>query len=168
MKIYEFATDPKGYCIVSEFITGGELFDELVKTGQFNEKDAAIIMRQLLSAITYCHSKNIAHRDLKPENILIDPYEGNPLNVKIIDFGTALICPPNSNINGVTGTPYYIAPEVLLRRYTPKCDVWSLGVIMYILLSGMPPFNGETDDDIMENIKKGKFSFAGKITTKNK
>ncbi len=125
-----------------------------------SEEDAAYVIRQVLSAITYCHTKGVVHRDLKPENILIDSIqEHGHINIKVIDFGTALFFSPQTHFKETMGTPYYIAPEVLLGSYTEKCDVWSIGVILYIMLSGSPPFNGETDDDIMNSVKKGVISF---------
>ena len=120
-------------------------------------------MKQLLGAMTYCHVHNVVHRDLKPENILIDSIVESKINVKIIDFGTALICPPNIHVKGGLGTVYYIAPEVIQGRCTAKCDVWSLGVIMYILLSGKVPFNGKTDEEIFASILAGNFFFSDPI-----
>lgn len=101
-------------------------------------------MKQVLSAINYCHSKNIVHRDLKPENLLLDKDESNP-KIKIIDFGTSSVFDPEQTMSQKFGTPYYIAPEVLKKKYTAKCDIWSIGVILYILLCGYPPFNGAND-----------------------
>lgn len=118
-------------------------------------------MRQILGAMTYCHSLNVVHRDLKPENILIDSKLGNKMNVKVIDFGASLICPKNKKIKELAGTTYYIAPEVFDGTYTAKCDVWSLGVILYIMLSGIPPFNGNSDEEIEDAIKEGNLTFRG-------
>ncbi len=160
VKLYEFFGDSKYYYLVTEFVEGGELFDELQRRKVFSEQTAANIMRQLLSAIVYCHERKIAHRDLKPENILIESSSANDrMNIKVIDFGTAEAFSPNSKLRQTMGTPYYIAPEVLLKSYNEKCDVWSCGVIMYILLSGFPPFNGRTDEEIMKAVKRTKFSF---------
>lgn len=106
--------------------------------------------------MSYCHSKNICHRDLKPENILLDSKNNNA--VKVIDFGTAQRFTPGVNMTQTYGTAYYIAPEVLNGNYNEKCDVWSLGVIMYILLSGKPPFDGEEDSDILKKVKVGHYS----------
>lgn len=146
------------------YIDGGELFNEIVKRKFIGEEDAAYIIRQLLSAITYCHSRGVVHRDLKPENILIDSMtEDGKIKIKVIDFGAALFIPPNAKISELLGTPYYIAPEVLKGNYNEKCDVWSIGVIMFILLSGYPPFGGQTDKDIMDNVKKGNYSFKSII-----
>ncbi len=138
---------------------GGELFDELQRRKFFSEDNAADIMGQLLSAIVYCHQRKIVHRDIKPENVLIESTKDDRINIKVIDFGTAEAFQPNCKMRQTLGTPYYIAPEVLQQNYTEKCDVWSCGVLMYILLSGYPPFNGKTDDDIIRAVKKTKFSF---------
>ena len=163
MKIYEFSANRKGYFIVSEYISGGELFDEIAKKKHFSEEDAAYIMRQLIGAISYCHSRNIIHRDLKPENILINSIEDDKINVKIIDFGNALICSPDKTVSERVGTIYYVAPEILKGQYTSKCDIWSLGVIMYVLLSGQAPFNGKSDKKIFAAILKGDINFSSKI-----
>jgi calcium-dependent protein kinase len=144
-------------------VEGGELFDEIQKKGVFSEAIAASVMSQLLSAIAYCHERKIVHRDLKPENILIDSAKGANLSIKVIDFGTAQAFTAGTKLRATLGTPYYIAPEVLFKSYNEKCDVWSAGVILYILLSGSPPFDGTTDDDIMKAVKKTKFSFSAKV-----
>jgi len=125
-----------------------------------NEEDAAYVIRQVLSAITYCHAKGVVHRDLKPENILIDSIAPDgKINIKVIDFGTALFFTPQSKLRETLGTPYYIAPEVLMGNYTEKCDEWSIGVILFVLLSGTAPFNGVTDEDILNAVKTGKYTF---------
>ena len=129
-----------------------------------SEESAAYIIKQLLSAITYCHSRGVVHRDLKPENILIDSVtKDGKINIKVIDFGAALFVPMHTKMSEKLGTPYYIAPEVLAGKYDEKCDIWSIGVIMYILLSGCAPFNGIGDKDIMNNVKKGEYSFKSKL-----
>ena len=162
VKIYEYFEDAKRFYIVTQFIEGGELFDEIIKRGSFTERDAAVLLRMLLGCIAYCHSKYIVHRDLKPENVML---EGNKEfdQIKVIDFGTAQVFDPSKTLKEQIGTPYYIAPEVLKKRYGKECDLWSLGVITYILLSGIPPFNGVTDAEIMGAIKKGKFNFSNKV-----
>lgn len=135
------------------------MFDEIAKKTVFSEKDAAIIIEQILEAIAYCHAKNIVHRDLKPENVLIDSTNNN--NIKVIDFGTSQKMNPKFKMNQTFGTSYYIAPEVLVTDYDEKCDVWSIGVIMFILLSGKPPFDGDTDKEICKKVRDGKYSIAG-------
>jgi calcium-dependent protein kinase len=159
MQIFEFYEDKKNFYIITEFCEGGELFDKVVEKGSFKEDEAAAVVKQLISAINYIHLNNIVHRDLKPENILLDTKKNNI--IKIIDWGTARFFDKDKNkkMNKISGTPYYIAPEVLFEKYDEKCDIWSCGVIMYILLCGYPPFNGETDNEILAKIKSGKFSF---------
>jgi calcium-dependent protein kinase len=168
VKLYEFFSDPKYFYLVTEYfnavilirlVDGGELFDEIQRRKVFSEEDAADLIRQILSAIVYCHERKIVHRDLKPENILIDSISDHRISIKIIDFGTADAFSPDSKMKQTMGTPYYIAPEVLLKSYNEKCDVWSCGVILYILLSGFPPFNGRTDEEIMLAVKKTKFHY---------
>ena len=119
-------------------------------------------MKQVLSCINYCHQANIVHRDLKPENILLEQNKEFD-QIKIIDFGTSLVYDANRNLDEKLGTPYYIAPEVLNKNYNEKCDIWSAGVITYILLSGSPPFNGQSDQDIMKKVREGTFSFEDRI-----
>ncbi len=162
VKIYEYFEDAKRFYIVTQHIEGGELFDEIIRLGTFSEHNAAVLMRQLLSCVSYCHNKNIVHRDLKPENIMLEKDKSFE-NIKVIDFGTAQVFDPSKQLREQIGTPYYIAPEVLNKKYSKECDVWSAGVITYILLSGIPPFNGVTDADIMAAIKKGKVSFSNKV-----
>ena len=116
-------------------------------------------MKQLLSAVAYCHAKKIVHRDLKPENLLI--VKPNTYDIKVIDFGLSRSFESNQSMYARMGTPFYIAPEVLKKKYNEKCDVWSCGVILYILLSGNPPFNGKNDQQIYDNIALGYVSFQG-------
>eukprot|EP00829_Urostomides_striatus_P014491 TRINITY_DN4306_c0_g1_i3.p1 TRINITY_DN4306_c0_g1~~TRINITY_DN4306_c0_g1_i3.p1 ORF type:complete len:484 (-),score=139.28 TRINITY_DN4306_c0_g1_i3:11-1462(-) len=163
VKLYEFYSDSKFYYMITDLLEKGELFDEIQRRKGFSEELAADIMSQLLSAVVYCHARKIAHRDLKPENILIDSVVGSKMTIKVIDFGTALTYNPDVKLKTTTGTAYYIAPEVLMKNYDEKCDVWSCGVILYILLSGTPPFFGNTDEDIMRAVKKGKYTFYSPI-----
>ena len=145
--------------MVTEYVGGGELFGEIEKKKMFSERIAADIMRQLLSAIIYCHKRNIAHRDLKLENILIDQYNEDQIHIKVIDFGTAELFDSYTKFRNSVGTIYYLAPEVLMKCYDEKCDIWSCGVILYTLLSGSPPFNGSTPELIMEAISNISFNF---------
>ena len=162
LKMYEFFEDEKRYYIVTDICKGGELFDEIVARGKFSERDAAMLMKQVLSCINYCHKNSIVHRDLKPENILLEQNKEFD-QIKIIDFGTSLVFDENKKLDEKLGTPYYIAPEVLAKNYGAKCDIWSCGVITYIVLSGIPPFNGASDQEIMKKVKIGKFSFSDPI-----
>ncbi len=158
LKIFEFYSNKESYSIVTELCPGGELFQQIIDKGPFNEEYAAFIMYQLFSAVNYCHKMNIIHRDLKPENILIveKNQNGFPM-VKICDFGTSKIFEKGAVQRKLVGSSYYIAPEVLKKHYNEKCDIWSCGVIMYILLSARPPFGGEDDNDIMQKVSIGRY-----------
>jgi calcium-dependent protein kinase len=123
------------------------------------------LIMQVLSCINYCHQNHIVHRDLKPENILLEANK-NFDEIKIIDFGTSLVFAEGKTLDEKLGTPYYIAPEVLNKKYDSKCDIWSIGVITYIVLSGIPPFNGPTDKDIMKKVKEAKYSFSDPVWAK--
>ena len=165
IKIYEYYNTERKLFIVSELCTGGELFDRITEVKFFSEVVAANIMKQILSATAFCHANNIVHRDLKPENILIENSEERKkdfFNIKIIDFGTGELF-KNKMLYEKTGTCYYIAPEVINNCYNEKCDLWSCGVIMYILLCGRPPFGGETEEEIFNLIKIGKYELKGPI-----
>lgn len=158
VKMFEFFEDSKKFYIITDLSKGGELFDEIVRRGKFSEKDAAMLVKQILSCINYCHGINIVHRDLKPENILLE--ENKELDqIKIIDFGTSKIFTKKQILNEKIGTAYYVAPEVISRHYNEKCDVWSIGVITYVLIAGVPPFNGANDQEIIKKVKSGKFRF---------
>lgn len=158
IKIYEMFEDEAQFYLVTELCRGGDLYEEISKRSQknFSERSAAHIMREILLAINHCHSENICHRDLKPENILLDTDN----KVKLIDFGAAETFDKQQGMKGMIGTAYYIAPEVLNEKgnYNEKCDMWSLGVILYMLLTGLAPFNGKTEEDIFKAIKKGTYS----------
>ena len=158
LKIFEFYSNRKSYSIVTELCPGGELFQQIIDKGPFNEKYSAFVMYQLFSAVNYCHKMHIVHRDLKPENILIvsKDQDGYP-TIKVCDFGTSKIFEKGKIERKLVGSSYYIAPEVLKKKYNEKCDLWSCGVIMYILLSARPPFGGEDDTDIMERVAIGEY-----------
>lgn len=138
MEIYEFFEDKANFYIVSELCKGGELFDKITEKGCFKEAEACPIMLQLVSAICYSHSNNIVHRDLKPENIMLENINAQNLIIKLIDWGGARYFSKNKKMSTIKGTPYYIAPEVIKEVYDEKCDIWSLGVIFYVLLCGYP------------------------------
>ena len=136
------------------------MFDKIISESYFSEREAAKVMKQLLSAVQYCHNNNIVHRDLKPENLVLQNKNADS-PIKVIDFGTSQVYDSSKQMKQKYGTPYYIAPEVIKRNYTEKCDVWSCGVILYILLSGSPPFNGHDDNAIMQNVEKGVYKMEG-------
>jgi len=164
IKLYEvFESDNSIYLIMEECF-GGELFDRILKrikkNDLYNEKEACKIMQQVIGAIEYCHNNGIVHRDLKPENLLY-AYEGEEENnpIKIVDFGLSQNINYNKTLSSKVGTAYYVPPEILAGKYNEKCDIWSAGVILYILLSGEPPFNASNDNLIYAKIKKFDFSF---------
>jgi calcium-dependent protein kinase len=161
LKIYECYEDSENFYLVTEFLTGGELFDYIIKKRVISEPMAASFMEQLLGAINYCHANNIVHRDLKPENLLRE-HQGDNSPIKVIDFGESTLISPGQKLNSVLGTAYYIAPEVLQHNYNEKCDIWSCGVIMFILLSGTPPFAGRSDTEIISKVRTGRFSFGNR------
>ena len=158
MEVYEVFEDTKKVYIVSEYCKGGELFDIISKKGNFSEKEACIIMEQLLSGICYSHKNGIVHRDLKPENILLEDKSRN-LEIKIVDWGYATQMKQRERLHEMDGISYYIAPEVLEGDYDEKCDIWSCGVILYILLCGYAPFYGENDKEIYNQVLKGEYDF---------
>merc|ERR1719281_1696205 len=148
-----------------EYCTGGELFDRIVQQSElygksFSEAQTALILKQMLRAVAYLHNEHICHRDLKPENFLLE--NDNPVDdpenmVKIIDFGVSRRFTPGNSMKTRVCTPYYVAPEVVNGKYNELCDMWSMGVILYILLSGSPPFYGGGDDEIIKNVQRGVY-----------
>ena len=161
LKITDFYNLKNEYNIITEYCQEGELFDEIKANAPFSEALTGWYMKQILQAVCYCHGCHIVHRDLKPENILIVKRMKNGFHhIKIIDFGTAKVFNKEKREHALIGSAYYIAPEVISRNYTEKCDIWSCGIIMYILLTGRPPFNGQTEDDIMKKIKIGTFEMT--------
>ncbi|ESW17749.1 hypothetical protein PHAVU_007G265100 [Phaseolus vulgaris] len=145
--------------VVMQLCAGGELFDRIIQRGHYTEKKAADLARLIVSVVEACHSLGVMHRDLKPENFLfVNQEEESPL--KTIDFGLSVFFRPGETFTDVVGSPYYVAPEVLRKNYGPECDVWSAGVIIYILLSGVPPFWDETEQGIFEQVLKGELDFV--------
>lgn len=145
--------------VVMELCAGGELFDRIIKRGHYTERKAAQLTRTIVGVVEACHSLGVMHRDLKPENFLfVNEEEDSPL--KAIDFGLSMFFKPGETFTDVVGSPYYVAPEVLRKCYGPKADVWSAGVIIYILLSGVPPFWAETEQDIFDEVLHGELDFT--------
>ena len=162
IKLYEVYENDKNIYLIMELCTGGELFDRIVDNTengiQFTEKQAADLFKQMMSAINYCHKNGIVHRDLKPENLLyLTKDENSP--IKVIDFGMSKRFDHSKFMSEKVGTAYYISPEVLKGKYDEKCDIWSAGVILYIIICGYPCFNGDDDDEIFAAINKGKIAF---------
>ncbi|KAF3670760.1 Calcium-dependent protein kinase 2 [Capsicum annuum] len=150
--------DPVAVHVVMELCTGGELFDRIIKRGHYSERQAAELARTIVGVVEACHSLGVMHRDLKPENFLfVNDEENSPL--KTIDFGLSMFFKPGQIFDDVVGSPYYVAPEVLRKRYGPEADIWSAGVIIYILLSGVPPFWGESEEEIFDEVLHGDIDF---------
>lgn len=156
-----FQSSATKYIIITEICSGGELFDVVAKRSNITVSNAQRVAKDILSAIEYMHDMNVVHRDLKPENILLtSEWTDGPIPpVKVIDLGLAADW-KGTKLYRKCGTPYYIAPEIVKGRgYDKKCDLFSFGVIMYILLCGYPPFDGDTDKKIMANILTSPVSF---------
>ena len=162
MKVYEYFNNANCFSIVSELCTGGELFKK-IEDNHLSENVGKYVMKQLLSAVAFCHKNGIIHRDLKPENILLEEEEEAKkeyFTIKVIDFGTSGKIKKGQKYNDVIGTPFYIAPEVLKNKYDEKCDLWSCGVILFVMLCGEPPFYGEDDDEIYNQILTTDVKFS--------
>ena len=153
------------YSHIYRLVKGGELFDELVRRKTFHEHQAVSIMNSLLSSIAYCHERNIIHRDLKPENILLDNHQSkSSFDIKVIDFGAAVFLDPGQLHQDRFGTVYYVAPEIVKGKgYNSKCDVWSMGVILFALLCGEVPFFSSKDKETLQLVIAGKFHFKQSI-----
>ncbi|WVZ99742.1 hypothetical protein U9M48_045001 [Paspalum notatum var. saurae] len=145
--------------LVMELCEGGELFDRIIARGHYSERAAAALCREIVSVVHSCHSMGVMHRDLKPENFLfLNKTEDSPL--KATDFGLSVFFKPGEQFKDLVGSAYYVAPEVLKRRYGAEADIWSAGVILYILLSGVPPFWAENEEGIFDAVLRGHIDFA--------
>ena len=176
IKLYEIYEDSRYIDLVMEQCLGGSLFDRLIKYLEeedrvFSEKEAALIFKQIITALNYCHNQGICHRDLKMENVLFSTPQENSA-IKLIDFGLSTCTRKKKLVQYITGknfgtmnmevpvgSPHYISPEVLNGKYTQKCDIWSAGVILFVMLSGCFPFEGENDNVIYKAIKKKEYVF---------
>jgi len=167
IKVYDTFEDARSVYLIMEIATGGELFDRIISDGAFVERQAATVMQHILRGLFYMHSKKICHRDLKPENFLLTSKEPvDKTGLKIIDFGIAHDFPePGETLKSRVGSSYYVAPEVLQAKYNESADMWSYGVITYLVLSGTPPFGGDTDDEIESKVCKGVYDFDDSVWT---
>jgi calcium-dependent protein kinase len=156
VKLFEFYSNKSTYYLILEFCEGGNLY-EFVDENKLSEFQVIYIMFQILSAMNYCHNMNILHGDLKPDNILIKKSECGLCRVKICDFGTSHIFKKGEKQKEAVGTLNYMAPEVLKEKYNQKCDLWSCGVTMYILLTGKKPFLGRDDIEVMSKILSNSY-----------
>ncbi|CAN6980019.1 unnamed protein product [Brassica rapa subsp. trilocularis] len=150
--------DGENVHLVMELCEGGELFDRIVARGHYTERAAAGVARTIAEVVMMCHVNGVVHRDLKPENFLFANKKENSA-LKAIDFGLSVFFKPGEKFKEIVGSPYYMAPEVLKRDYGPEVDVWSAGVIIYILLCGVPPFWAETEQGVALAILRGVIDF---------
>nr|CAB3488999.1 unnamed protein product [Digitaria exilis] len=145
--------------LVMELCAGGELFDRIIAKGQYTERAAASLLRTIVQIVHSCHSMGVMHRDIKPENfLLLSKAEDSPL--KATDFGLSVFFKEGEVFRDIVGSAYYIAPEVLKRRYGPEADIWSVGVMLYIFLAGVPPFWAENENGIFTAILRGQLDLA--------
>ncbi|CAI5527198.1 unnamed protein product [Closterium sp. Naga37s-1] len=156
--LYETFEDSKHVHLVMEICKGGELFDRIKLRGQYSERSAALVCQTLVEALLYCHSNGIAHRDVKPENILL-MHKDDDTNIKVIDFGVATRFRHGEPLTEFVGTPYYMAPEVLTGSYGPESDIWSAGIVLYIMLCGFPPFWAASNEGIFDAIRRKEVQF---------
>ncbi len=158
LQLIDFYEDSRHYYLLMELVTGGELFERIVQKSVYSERDAREVIRTMTEAIGYCHERNIAHRDLKPENILLLS-DADDAALKIADFGFAKPV-DDGGLKTACGTPGYVAPEILAgTSYGVAVDMWSIGVIAYILLCGYPPFYNDNQAELFRTIRSGKFDF---------
>ena len=181
--VHDAYEDAKAVYLVMEMCTGGELFDRIVELGHYSEKKAAELFRVMLDVVNHCHTLGVVHRDLKvrmagvlashalslsphmrasleqPENFLLSA-KGDAGVLKATDFGLSTFYKDGDVLHDMVGSPYYVAPEVLRRKYGRECDLWSAGVILYILLGGLPPFWGNSEKEIFDSILRGKVDFS--------
>jgi len=160
VELLEFYDNQSHIYLVMELVTGGELFDRIVEKGSYSERDASDLIRQVLEAVSYLHTLGIVHRDLKPENLLY-MCPDDDARIMLSDFGLSkMLYNDSAMLQTACGTPGYVAPEILLQQpYGKAVDVWSIGVIAYILLCGYPPFYDENDSNLFEQIKKAEYEF---------
>lgn len=159
IKLKEIFETPRRLNLVMELVTGGELFDRIVEKGSYSEKDAALLVRDIASACMYLHSKKIVHRDLKPENLLYES-KAPDAKIKLADFGLSTLVAEEDMLKTACGTPGYVAPEVLSNKgYGAAVDIWSVGVILYILLCGFPPFYEENTAKLFDQIMNARYDF---------
>ncbi|KAK7290768.1 hypothetical protein RIF29_05438 [Crotalaria pallida] len=159
VQFYEAYEDDNNVYIVMELCKGGELLDKILsRGGKYSEEDARVVMIQILSVVAFCHLQGVVHRDLKPENFLFISKDDNS-TLKAIDFGLSDYVKPDERLNDIVGSAYYVAPEVLHRSYGTEADMWSIGVIAYILLCGSRPFWARTESGIFRAVLKADPSF---------
>ncbi|GAM19693.1 hypothetical protein SAMD00019534_028680 [Acytostelium subglobosum LB1] len=160
IQLIEVFDSPEYLYLVLELVRGGELFDRIVGKGQYSEKDACNLVRQIVSAVEYMHQHGVCHRDLKPENLLCSAEDEPEQFVRIADFGLSKIFEGGEELKTACGTPDYVAPEILeCKAYDTSVDMWSIGVITYILLCGFAPFYADTHHELFQKILDLEYDF---------
>jgi len=158
-KLNDVITSINQYYLVTEYLDGGELFDRIVTKSTYNESEARDACNVIFGALKYMHSNGIAHRDLKPENLLLQNRHDDS-QIKIADFGFAKKVRGDRSLKTMCGTPGYVSPEILRKEgYGTKADMFSMGVIVFILLGGYPPFNAKNESDLLLMCRRGQFEF---------
>eukprot|EP00897_Mesotaenium_endlicherianum_P007939 jgi/Mesen1/7173/ME000037S06531 len=150
--LIDIIENSKYVCLVMELCHGGDLFDRIIERKSYPEVEAAQVCASIASVLEHCRGRGVMHRDLKPENILMCSRRSHT-KICVADFGAGAFVSPGRKITGLAGSPYYVAPEVISGSYGVEADVWSAGVILYILLCGMPPFQGNDDSGVMAAIR---------------
>ena len=162
IKLYDIYEDNKYIYLIMEECNGGEFFDSLAKRAKeknmYTEKECARIFKQILEAVNYLHAHGVCHRDLKPENILFSNVADDS-SLKLIDFGLSKVLDGENNMKKTVGTTFYMAPEVIQGNYNEKCDLWSCGIILYIMLCGKPPFYSQDEEELKKKICSMKYNF---------
>ncbi|KAI9988271.1 hypothetical protein PInf_021669 [Phytophthora infestans] len=161
VKLYDVFQEEKYFFLVTEYMPGGELFERIVKKNFYSEREARDLVKVLLQTIAFCHDADVVHRDLKPENLLLSSAEDDA-DIKLADFGFAKKAIQNGDagLSTACGTPGYVAPEILMSKpYGKEVDIWSIGVITYILLCGYPPFHHDNQGVLFRLIKAGRYEF---------
>ena len=162
IKLYDIYEDNKYIYLIMEECNGGEFFDSLAKRAKeknmYTEKECARIFKQILEAVNYLHAHGVCHRDLKPENILFSNVADDS-SLKLIDFGLSKVLDGENNMKKTVGTTFYMAPEVIQGNYNEKCDIWSCGIILYIMLCGKPPFYSQDEEELKKKICSMKYNF---------
>ncbi|CAI2364813.1 unnamed protein product [Moneuplotes crassus] len=170
VKLFEVYEDDENIHLVMEYCSGGELFEAILNQKQCDEYKTCQIIKQILHAILYCHKNGICHRDIKPDNFMFHSTDEGS-NLKLIDFGLATSYYRISDqgegkyvrLISTVGTCFYMSPEIIKGDYNNSCDIWAVGVILYVMLSGQPPFDGDTEIEILESILKGEYDFKAEI-----
>lgn len=158
IKFYETYNDAKFFHIVMEYCSGGDLFERISRSGHLSEEEAAFTMRKVFLGVSYLHDQSVCHRDIKPENLLYSK-NSDDAEIKIIDFGLSRKFGESEVLTTMVGSPMYVAPEVISGKYNHLCDNWSLGVTLYILLLGKPPFFANSKIELLKLIAKGEWTW---------